>query len=119
MRSWSSPISSARVGWQPTADGMRPSSVETSEPACTKRKMLSMNNSTSWFISSRKYSAMVRADRTTRSRTPGGVLPRRDEPGRAVVHRQHLPLRAGGLRGLQQVDDLDAGDEHLGPGLEL
>ncbi len=29
----------------------------------------------------------------------GGVLPRAG-PGRAAVHRQHLPLRAGGLRGL-------------------
>ena len=28
---------------------MRPSSADTSEPACTKRKMLSMNSSTSWF----------------------------------------------------------------------
>ena len=30
----------------------------------------------------------------------GGVLPRRGGPGRAAVHRQHLPLRAGGLGGL-------------------
>ena len=30
----------------------------------------------------------------------GGVLPRRARPGRAALHRQHLPLRAGGLRGL-------------------
>ena len=30
----------------------------------------------------------------------GRVLPRREEPGRAVVRRQHLPLRAGGLGGL-------------------
>ena len=30
----------------------------------------------------------------------GGVLPRRRGPGRAAVHRQHLPLRPGGLRGL-------------------
>src|SRR6266516_455424 len=51
---------------------MRPSRVETSEPACTKRKMLSMNSSTSCFISSRKYSAMVSAARPTRRRTPGG-----------------------------------------------
>ena len=29
----------------------------------------------------------------------GGVLPRRG-PGRAALHRQHLPLRPGGLRGL-------------------
>ena len=29
----------------------------------------------------------------------GGVLPRRG-PGRAALHRQHLPLRAGGLRGV-------------------
>ena len=30
----------------------------------------------------------------------GRVLPRRGRPGRAALHRQHLPLRAGGLRGL-------------------
>ena len=30
----------------------------------------------------------------------GGVLPRSGGPGRAAVHRQHLPLRAGRLRGL-------------------
>ena len=29
----------------------------------------------------------------------GGVLPRGRRPGRAPVHRQHLPVRAGGLRG--------------------
>ena len=29
-----------------------------------------------------------------------GVLPRRREPGRAALHRQHLPLHPGGLRGL-------------------
>src|SRR5690625_7229097 len=46
---------------------MRPSRVETSEPAWVKRKMLSMNSSTSWFCTSRKYSAMVSADRATRT----------------------------------------------------
>ena len=51
---------------------MRPSSVDTSEPACVKRKMLSMNSSTSCFCTSRKYSAMVSADRATRRRVPGG-----------------------------------------------
>ena len=51
---------------------MRPSSVDTSEPAWVNRKMLSMNSSTSWFCTSRKYSAMVSADRATRSRVPGG-----------------------------------------------
>ena len=30
----------------------------------------------------------------------GRVLPRRGRPGRAALHRQHLPFRAGGLRGL-------------------
>ena len=54
------------------AEGMRPSRVETSEPAWTKRKMLSTNSNTSWFCTSRKYSAMVRAARPTRRRTPGG-----------------------------------------------
>ena len=34
--------------------------------------MLSMNNSTSAPVESRKYSAMVRAERATRNRAPGG-----------------------------------------------
>ena len=51
---------------------MRPSSVETSEPAWVNRKMLSTNSSTSRCFSSRKYSAIVSADSATRSRTPGG-----------------------------------------------
>ena len=51
---------------------MRPSRVDTSEPAWVKRKMLSMNSSTSWPCTSRKYSAMVSADSPTRSRVPGG-----------------------------------------------
>ena len=51
---------------------MRPSSAETSEPAWTKRKMLSMKRSTSWPSSSRKYSAIVRPDSATRMRAPGG-----------------------------------------------
>ena len=50
---------------------MRPSSAETSEPAWTKRKMLSMKSRTSWPWS-RKYSAIVRPDRPTRRRAPGG-----------------------------------------------
>ncbi|MNT82210.1 hypothetical protein D3C72_2219060 [compost metagenome] len=33
MRSCRTPISSARVGWEPTADGIRPSSADTSVPA--------------------------------------------------------------------------------------
>lgn len=28
------PMSVARVGWYPTADGMRPKRADTSEPAC-------------------------------------------------------------------------------------
>ena len=51
---------------------MRPSSVETSEPAWVNRKMLSMKSSTSLRSTSRKYSAIVRAESATRSRTPGG-----------------------------------------------
>jgi hypothetical protein len=31
---------------------------------------------------------------------PGRVLPRRDAPGRDALRRQHLPLHAGGLRGV-------------------
>jgi len=32
-RTWRRPMSVARVGWYPTADGMRPKSADTSEPA--------------------------------------------------------------------------------------
>ena len=64
---------------------MRPSSVDTSEPAYAKRKMLSTKRSTSWFCTSRKYSAIVSAASATRRRRPGLV---------------HLPVDQGGL-----VDD--------------
>ena len=49
----------------------------------------------------------LRADERAARRAPargaqraddGGVLPRRRGPGRAAVHRQHLPLHPGGLR---------------------
>ena len=53
---------------------MRPSSAETSEPAWVKRKMLSMNSSTSWPSSSRKYSAAVTPVSATRRREPGGSV---------------------------------------------
>ena len=49
-----------------------PSSADTSLPACEKRKMLSTNSSVSVPVVSRKYSAIVRADRATRRRAPGG-----------------------------------------------
>src|SRR3989344_7905653 len=61
MRSCKAPISDASVGWYPTADGKRPSKVETSEPACEKRKILSINKSISRRSSSLKYSAIVSA----------------------------------------------------------
>src|SRR3712207_6460345 len=51
---------------------MRPSSVDTSDPAWVNRKMLSMKSSTSCFCTSRKYSAIVSADSATRRRVPGG-----------------------------------------------
>ena len=53
-------------------DKLRPNRAETSEPAWVKRKMLSMKRSTSLFSTSRKYSAMVRPERPTRIRAPGG-----------------------------------------------
>ena len=31
----------------------------------------------------------------------GGILPRAGRPGRAALHRQHLPVRAGRLRGVR------------------
>ena len=74
MRSCSSPISVARFGWYPTAEGMRPSSVETSEPACVKRKMLSMKSSVSAPSLSRNDSATVRPVSATRRRAPGGSV---------------------------------------------
>ena len=38
--------------------------------------------------------------RRARRADDGGVLPRRAEAGRAAVHRQHLPVHAGRLRGV-------------------
>ena len=71
MRSWRVPISSASVGWYPTADGILPSRVETSLPAWTNLKILSMKSNTSLCSLSRKYSAIVSPDNGTRIRTPG------------------------------------------------
>src|ERR1700745_2333004 len=71
---------------------MRPSSAETSEPACVKRKMLSTKNSTSWPWP-RKYSATVRPERPTRGRAPGGCFtarwlrPHSSRPGAPLVAR--------------------------------
>ena len=61
----------------------------------------------------------------------GGVLPRRAEPGRAAVHRQHLPVHPGRLRGVDAArpdavrgglpaqpgrrDGRAAGADHLDP----
>src|SRR5439155_1139017 len=53
---------------------MRPSSAETSDPACVKRKMLSMNSSVSAPVSSRKYSAIISAPTATRTRAPGASI---------------------------------------------
>src|SRR5579883_882527 len=53
---------------------MRPSSAETSEPACVKRNILSIKSSTSCPSSSRKYSATVKPVRPTRRRAPGGSV---------------------------------------------
>ena len=62
----------------------------------------------------------------------GGVLPRRAEPGRAALHRQHLPVHPGRLRGVHAArphavrrglpadagrrDGRAAGADHLDPG---
>ena len=49
---------------------MRPSSADTSEPACVNRKFVDEEqHSWPW---SRKCSATVRPDRPTRARAPGG-----------------------------------------------
>ena len=145
---------------------MRPSSVDTSEPACTKRKMLSTKSSTSWFFTSRKYSATVSArQRDAEAHARRLVHLAVDERGllddarllhlepevgaltRALAdageHRHTTVLRgdpvdhlldehgladAGAAEqadlaalhvGLEQVDDLDAGLEHLRLRLEL
>jgi F-type H+-transporting ATPase subunit beta len=70
-------------------------------------------------------SGAVRAD-------DGGILPRRAEPGRAALHRQHLPLHPSGIGGLHPAgsdafgcgipaqpcrrDGSAAGADHLNPG---
>jgi len=44
IRSCKAPISVPSVGWYPTAEGIRPNNAETSDPACTNLKILSINN---------------------------------------------------------------------------
>ena len=80
---------------------MRPSSAETSEPACTKRKMLSMKSSTSppspW---SRKYSAIVRPSARRAGARPGGsfIWPKTSAvsastPDSVISSQRSLPSR--------------------------
>src|SRR5581483_6392236 len=80
MRSCNAPISCAKFGWYPTAEGNRPSSADTSAPAWVKRKILSIKSSTSWPWS-RKYSAKVKPVSPTRKRDPGGsfICPKTNE----------------------------------------
>ena len=70
------PISVASVGWYPTAEGIRPSNAETSDPAWVKRNILSMKKSMSlgpsFPLLSLNDSARVRPDRATEERAPGG-----------------------------------------------
>src|ERR687894_737532 len=83
---------------------MRPSRAETSEPACTKRKMLSMKRSTSWPSTSRKYSAVLL----------GQVVDQLlDDHRLADAGAAEQPHLAALGVGREQVDDLDAGLEHL------
>src|SRR5687768_4897163 len=67
---------------------MRPSSVETSEPAWVNRKMLSMNSSTSWLATSRKYSAMVSGQ--THPHPDAGRLVHLPEHQRGVLDHARL-----------------------------
>src|SRR3989344_1500355 len=69
--SCNSAISEAKVGWYPTAEGILPSKVETSEPACENLKILSIKSKTFFFSSSLKYSAIVKADKATLALAPG------------------------------------------------
>src|SRR3954463_16636913 len=98
---------------------MRPSSAETSEPACTNRKMLSMNSNTSWPCS-RKYSAIVRPDSATRMRAPGGSDRRRrdlraglHEPEDVVDEQQLVLALLAEVLGHRQAGQRDA---HAGTG---
>ena len=52
-------------------ENSQPINAETSEPASTNRNTLSTKNKTSFFSSSRKYSAVASAENGTRKRTPG------------------------------------------------
>src|SRR6185369_11758351 len=103
---------------------MRPRSAETSEPACVKRKMLSMNSSTSFFSASRKYSATVRPLSATRRRAPSSAQERRDFRARlretedVVDEQQHvLFLGVAEVLGHGQAAERDAqARAELGPG---
>lgn len=70
--SCNAPKSVAKVGWYPTADGIRPNKADTSEQAYVNLNILSMNNNTSFPSSSLKYSATVNPVNPTLALAPGG-----------------------------------------------
>ena len=103
---------------------MRPMSPETSEPAWTNRKMLSMSSSTSRCSLSRKYSAMVRAVWPTRKRLPGSsfIWPKTitmlgSTPGRLHLAIQLFAFAAALADTAEQADAVVMPDhvvDHLG-----
>src|SRR5438034_65431 len=104
---------------------MRPRSADTSEFACTKRKMLSMKRMTSFPSSSRKYSATVSAARPTRALADaaehrhaavllGDVVDElQDDHGLPHAGAAEEPDLPAPLVGGEEVDDLDPGLEGL------
>ena len=62
---------------------------------------MSTNSSTSWFCTSRKYSAMVSAERATRRRTPGGssIWPKTRAAFSNTPDLGHLDDEVGALTG--------------------
>ena len=80
---------------------MRPSRVDTSEPACTKRKMLSTNSSTSWFCTSRKYSAIGEGRQRDPQAHARRLVHLAEDEGGLVEHAglRHLDAEVGALTG--------------------
>jgi len=84
----------AHLGRQPSADndgdGMRPSSADTSEPACENRKMLSTNSKRVGARFSRgPLETMVKADRANaQALAPGGSYHTGRTPCRSCVRTE-------------------------------
>ena len=97
IRSCSSPRSVASVGWYPTAEGIRPSSADTSELACRQVGSRSSNGGDTLVgLAPMDRAEGVATQQKIRTSASGYMHRRSSRPGRseAVLGANYIPARA-------------------------